>query len=67
VDANFRLNVSGDQYDANAVASETLPSGQVINLGSGTAHALRITLKPRVFTERATAQFRECRTAVLRL
>jgi hypothetical protein len=46
VDANFRLYPSGDQYDSNYVAYETLPNGQVNNLGSGTSHGVRITLKP---------------------
>jgi len=49
VDANFRLDASGDQYDAKYVVSETLPNGQVNNLGSGTSHGVRITLKPPVF------------------
>jgi hypothetical protein len=46
VDANFQLDASGDQYDSNFVATETLPNGQVNNLGSGTSHGVRITLKP---------------------
>jgi hypothetical protein len=46
VDANFRLDRSGDLYDAEYVVSERLPNGQVNNLGSGTSHGVRITLKP---------------------
>jgi hypothetical protein len=46
VDANFRLYPSGDQYDANYSVTETPPNGPAKNLGSGTAHGVRITLKP---------------------
>jgi hypothetical protein len=49
VDANFRLDASGDQYDSNFVAYETLPNGQVNNFGPGTSHGVRITLKPPAF------------------
>jgi hypothetical protein len=49
VDGNFRLDQPGDQYDAQYVVSETLPNGQVSNLGSGTSHGVRITLKPPAF------------------
>jgi hypothetical protein len=46
VDANFRLDASGDQFDSNFAAFETPPNGHVNNLGSGTSHGVRITLKP---------------------
>jgi hypothetical protein len=46
VDANFRLHPSGDQYDSNFVAYETLANGKVNNFGSGTSHGVRITVKP---------------------
>jgi hypothetical protein len=43
--ANFRLNGSDDQYDAEFVVRETLTNGHV-NTGSGTSHGVRITLEP---------------------
>jgi hypothetical protein len=46
VEASFVLNASGDQYDSNFIAFETLANGQVNNFGPGTSHGVRITLEP---------------------
>jgi hypothetical protein len=46
VDANFRLDASGDQYDSDFVATETLTNGQVNHFGPGKSHGVRIRLKP---------------------
>jgi hypothetical protein len=46
VQANFRLYASGNQYDANYVASETKPDGKVTLFPPGTSHGVRIPLEP---------------------
>jgi hypothetical protein len=46
VEASFLLDASGNQFDSNFIAFETLANGQVNNFGPGTSHGVRITLEP---------------------